>query len=171
MKTKERREQSQCNMTVHVHSLLSFDFLSVLSSLSAHVDEKEGREEKRERERKELSLNSQTFLPVCILCWCRYSLGKQILFTLETTHSLSLAERCISLSRLLRTYTHIHICIYFVAHRRFISMVVSLTSSSTYSFRHTHGHALSCACFRLPTFNSLWWSRNSRSSYIYLCNE
>lgn len=35
-------------------------------------------------------------------------------------------------------------------------------------YTHKHTHVLSCAFFRLPTFNSLWQSRNSRSLYAYL---
>lgn len=56
--------------------------------------------------------------------------------------------------------------IYFNAHRHLISMV-SLTSSSSHSFIHTHTRLIVCF-FRLPTFNSLRRSRNSRSLYVYL---
>lgn len=170
MKTKERREQSQCNMTVHVHSFLSFDFLSVLSSLSAHVDEEEGREEKREREMKELSLKSQTVLPVCILCWCRYSQGKQILFTLETTHSLSLAERCISLSRLLRTYTHTHTHSYMHILRCSSSLYLDGGESNElfYLLIQTHTRTCLIVCLFSPAYVQFIMMITQFSIFVYL---
>ena len=149
----------------------SFIFIIRLSllSLSAHVDQEE--EEKRARRTNELSLNRQKVLPVCLMLMQIFTRETDIIHTRNNSFTITCWKMHFIKSSSENVHTHIYICIYFVAHRRFISMVVSLTSSSTYSFRHTHGHALSCACFRLPTFNSLWWSRNSRSSYIYLCNE
>ena len=79
---------------------------STFSFLLAHNNEGEGREKRKMNERA-------SYHPIVREVYLY--LERMQIFTRETdiiptrtTHSLSLAERCISLSRLLRTYTHTH---------------------------------------------------------------
>ena len=125
---------SQCIVIVHVESALSFE--SFYSSLRL-IKEKG----KRKINDEVIIQSSQNY--TCNLFFMKIVAreAEEDIIRKRTTHSLSLAERCISLSCLLRTDVYT----YFNAHRRLISMV-SLTSSSSHLFIYTHTHTCLIIC-------------------------